>query len=81
MYQEYLTTIKQCLVDQHEYVRELQINAEALRLNLIGASKNRQIVDKLKERDQGTHVAEANRLEQASSDELASVRHQFLRQA
>jgi len=79
LYQEYLTTIKKCISDQHEYVRELTTNAEALRLNLVGASKNRQIVDKLKERDHGSHVSEVNRIEQAAADEMASMRHQFQR--
>jgi len=81
MYQEYLTTIKAALREHAEYVRDLQGTAEAFRLHLIGASRNRQIVDKLKERDHESHVASFNRAEQAAADELASVRHQFARHA
>ena len=75
LYQDYLKTIVTCIRDQEAYVRELQINAEAMRLNLVGASTNRKVVDKLRERDQSEHNAQTIRAEQATVDEIVSMRH------
>jgi flagellar FliJ protein len=75
LYQDYLKQIITCIRDQEAYVRELQINAEAMRLNLVGASTNRKVVDKIKERDQSAHREQAIRAEQATVDELVSMRH------
>lgn len=77
MYQEYLKTITECIHDQENYVRDLATTAEAFRLHLVGASQNRQIVDKLKDRAHDSHVHEANRAEQNTIDELATVRHHY----
>jgi flagellar FliJ protein len=75
LYQDYLKTIVTCIRDQEAYVRELQINAEALRLNLVGASTNRKVVDKIRERDQDAHHIQSVRAEQAAVDEVVSMRH------
>ncbi|HEX5323141.1 MAG TPA: flagellar export protein FliJ [Capsulimonadaceae bacterium] len=75
LYQDYLNTIVGCIRDQEAYVRELQIDAEALRLNLVGASTNRKVIDKIRERDQSAHHAQAARAEQASADEMITMRH------
>jgi flagellar FliJ protein len=81
LYQEYLQTIISCIRDQKEYVRDLTSSAEAFRLNLVGASANRQIVDKLKSKAMEVHVTEGNRVEQNSIDELATVRHHYRKTA
>lgn len=75
LYQDYLKTIVDCIRDQESYVRELQINAEAMRLNLVGASANRKAIDKIKERDLSAHKMQALRADQAAIDELATMRH------
>ena len=75
LYQDYLKTIVDCIRDQEAYVRELQIDAEAMRLNLVGASANRKVIDKIKERDLSAHKVQAIRADQAAIDELATMRY------
>ncbi|HEY3330535.1 MAG TPA: flagellar export protein FliJ [Capsulimonadaceae bacterium] len=77
IYQEYLKTIANCIHDQEAYVRDLTTTAEAFRLNLVGASTNRQIVDKLKDKAHESHVHEATVAEQNMIDEMATVRHHY----
>ena len=78
-YQEYIQTVTRCVHEQLESVRQLEINTEAFRLSLVGAAQNRQIVDKLKERDREHHHALAVKVEQAENDELASTRFSYRR--
>lgn len=75
LYQDYLKTIVDCIRDQEAYVRELEINAEAMRLNLVGASANRKMIDKIKDRDLNAHKVQTIRADQAAIDELATMRH------
>ncbi len=81
IYNEYLQTIITCIRDQKEYVRDLTSTAEALRLNLVGASANRQIVDKLKNKAQESHTSEGIRVEQNTIDEMATMRHHYRKTA
>ncbi|MDR3710573.1 MAG: flagellar export protein FliJ [Capsulimonadaceae bacterium] len=78
-YQDYIQSITLCVHEQFDSVRQLQSTAEAFRLNLVGASQNRRIVDKLKERDHESHVMLANKVEQTENDELASTRFSYKR--
>jgi|SRR5579884_3318744 len=75
LYQDYLKTITKCLREQETYLRELEACAEAMRLNLVGASANRKAIDKIRDRDQTAHHLQAMRTDQAAADEIATMRH------
>jgi flagellar export protein FliJ len=79
LYQEYLVTVSTAIRDQTVHVQDLFTTAEALRLHLVGASQNRQVLDKARERAEITHRDLLIRADQAINDELASVRFQFQR--
>jgi len=74
LYQDYLQTITGCVREQEAFVRDLHCTAEAMRLNLVGASKNRKVVDKIKERDLFAHKEHVQRADQAATDEIATTR-------
>ena len=79
LYHEYLKKIKQCLNDQLIYVNDLSSTAEALRLHLVGASQERQVLDHMKSKAESPHQQEYLRSEQVTSDDQASVRRQYMR--
>lgn len=75
MYGEYIQTVNKCIKEQEKWVDELASNAEAFRLQLVGASQDLKIVDKLKERDLTNYVNEDIREQQAECDELGTTRY------
>jgi flagellar export protein FliJ len=78
LYYEYLSTIKTCIADQQVYVNDLSSTAEALRLNLVGASQQRQVLDKMRTKAQSDHQGIMQRSEQSLTDDMAATRRQFL---
>jgi len=77
LYHEYLKTIKQCIIDQNEYVSDLSSTAEALRLHLVGVAQERQVLDHMKSKAQLDHRNSANKQEQSVSDDMSASRRQF----
>jgi flagellar FliJ protein len=75
MYHEYIQTLTNCIKEQEDCVQILAQNAEAFRLTLVGASQNRQIVDKLREREKESYDMEDNRQDQAATDEMVNARY------
>jgi flagellar FliJ protein len=79
LYGEYLATVNKCIKEQQDWVAELSSTAEAFRLQLVGASQDRQIVDKLKERQHENYISEDNKEQQAECDEMATSRYSIKR--
>jgi flagellar FliJ protein len=78
LYFEYLTTVKNCIRDQEIYVAELATRVESLRLELVGAAQQRQVIDKMKITAHSDHQITAQKAEQSAIDDLASTRRHFL---
>jgi flagellar FliJ protein len=77
LYHDYLQTITQSVREQEAYVRDLTIIREAHKLHLVGAAQNRQALAGVKDRHQQAFVAQKQRIEQNTIDELATVRHTY----
>lgn len=77
LYHDYLQTITQSIRDQENYVRELTVIREAHKLHLVGAAQSKQALAGVKDRHQQAFVAQRQRLEQNTLDELATVRHAY----
>jgi flagellar export protein FliJ len=77
LYNEYLKTIRTCINDQNVYIADLSSTAEALRLHLVGASQERQVLDHMKSRAQLDHHQTAIKVEQAISDDMTASRRQY----
>jgi flagellar export protein FliJ len=75
LYQEYLQTMTASIREQEAFVRDLAITREAMRLNMINASQNRQVLNTVMDRDRHLHAAAAQRASQIEIDEMASVRY------
>lgn len=71
VYSRYLLKLKKSTLAGLETLRGLMKNAEEKRLNLVEASKERQIYEKLKERQQDRYNKESARQEQKETDEIA----------
>jgi flagellar export protein FliJ len=77
LYHDYLKKIKECIVNQQRYVADLTSTVEALRLNLVGASQERRVLDIMKTKAQTDHRLETLKQEQNISDDLSASRRQF----
>jgi flagellar protein FliJ len=75
IYGEYIQTINKCIKEQQDWVSELSSTAEAFRIKLVGASQDRKIVDKIKERDHENYVHEDIREQQAECDDINTARY------
>lgn len=71
IYSRYLLKLKKSTLAGIETLRGLKKNAEEKRLVLVEASKERQIYEKLKERQQERYNKESARQEQKETDEIA----------
>lgn len=81
LYQDYMQVIAQSISDQEAYVRGLSSSCEAQKLHLVGASRDRQALDSVRDRHQQAHTLLAQRAEQGVMDELATARFNFQQRA
>lgn len=77
IYQDYIRQVKHDIVKQEKQIAELASRAERMRIHLVDASQNRQVIDKMKRTGIEAHRLDHLRREQSDSDELASTRHQY----
>jgi flagellar export protein FliJ len=80
LYHEYLNTVRQCIAEQQVYIADLTSTAEALRLNLVLASQQRQVLDTMRSKAQSDHVIAANKHEQLTSDDMTASRRVYQQQ-
>ena len=80
LYQDYLQTITQSIRDQDFYVRDLTTTCEAYKLHLISATQSRQVLVSVRDRARVAHTRQAQHLEQAAMDEMATARYNFRHQ-
>lgn len=74
-YQDYMQIITSSIHDQEKHVRDLATTREAFKLHMIGATKDKKVIDKVKVRDRDLHKREAERVTQKAMDDLASTRY------
>jgi flagellar FliJ protein len=71
----HLSFLDRTIVAQIHIVAERRVALDRARTDLLAASKERKVVEKLKERRREAHVAEAARLEQYALDDSNARRH------
>lgn len=69
LYYAHLQFLDRCIVSQIDVVAERRVALDGARSDLLEASKDRKVVEKLKERRHEAHVAEAHRVEQNELDD------------
>jgi len=72
----YLTALSERVVDQVEAVLQIALKKEEKTAEVVEASKDRQVLDRLKEMKATEHRREMQGEEQKFLDEVAGVRHQ-----
>jgi len=76
-YQDYLRIITQSIRGQEEFVREALLLCEAQKLNLIGAAQEHKMITQMRDKALTLHQTRAQRTEQKTMDELATLRHNY----
>ncbi len=71
----HLSFLDRTIVAQIQIVAERRVALDRARADLLEASKERKVVEKLKDRRREAHVAEAARLEQNALDDSNARRH------
>lgn len=71
----HLSFLDRTIVAQIAVVAERRVSLDRARADLLAASKERKVVEKLKDRRHEAHVAEAARLEQNALDDSNARRH------
>ena len=77
VYQDYIKQAKLGIDRQEDYIAELTTLADKMRIHLVDASQDKQVIDKMKVKSVEQHRYETMRQEQEESDELSTLRHQF----
>lgn len=75
---QYLQHLEALIERQRTQVIEVTTRVEAQRVELLEATREKRLLDRLEERHDETVVAEASRLENARTDEIAALRHRRL---
>jgi flagellar FliJ protein len=75
MHYAHLQYLDRAIDAQIRFVAERQAEMERARRDVVAASKDRKVVDKLKERRRTAHVAEELRVEQIELDDGNARRH------
>lgn len=73
LYQQYLSWLRVEQEREHQLIAELETLRAAKRAELIKASQEHRIVERLKERKHGDHASDVARLQQNELDEVASI--------
>ncbi|MBI3014046.1 MAG: flagellar export protein FliJ [Candidatus Tectomicrobia bacterium] len=71
LYRAYLERLGTEILHQQDTVRELELAAEAKRVELVEASKKKKVLERLKEKKQQAYVYEETRQETRILDEIA----------
>ena len=71
----HLQFLDRTIVEQIKIVAERRVALERARTDLLAASKDRKVVEKLKDRRRETYVAEESRIEQNELDDNNARRH------
>ena len=74
LYYNYLISIKRHIADQEKVIVEFRKALEAKRGELHEASRNKRVVEIMKEKSLGAHLKEMNRLELKIADDMAVSR-------
>jgi len=74
-FNEYLSLLTSKIKLQKENVNCAALNVDKVRVELIKAVKERQILDKLKEKKKDEYLLEQKKLEQKTNDEIVSYSH------
>lgn len=75
MHYAHLQYLDRVIIAQIRVVAERRVALDRARAELLEASKDRKVVEKLKERRRETHAAEAQRVEQNELDDSNARRH------
>lgn len=75
IYSRYLARLKREQLAGSELLNVLEGEAEGKRVELVAASKDRKILEKLKEKQSAKHLAEIDQALTKESDEIALVSH------
>jgi flagellar FliJ protein len=75
IYSRYLARLKREQLAGKELLRHLEGEAEGKRIELVAASKDRRVFEKLKEKQSDRHHEEINQAMTKENDEIALVRH------
>lgn len=75
IYHDYMLTITSSIKEQEAHVRDLESTREALKLHMISATQDRQVIDKVKTKHKDLHAREAERATQKMMDDLTSTRY------
>lgn len=74
MHHSYLEGLKRQIGAQEAQVAQCALAAEKKRLALVEASRNKKVIEIMKERSLSAHMVRENRREQKESDDLTSAR-------
>jgi len=75
LFYAHLQYIDRCIVAQIRVVAERRVELDRARTDLLAASKDRKVVEKLKDRRREAHVLEEMRLEQNELDDTNARRY------
>ena len=75
---QYLEHLEALIVRQREQAAEVAARVHAQRAELLEATREKRLLERLEERHDETVTAEASRLENARTDEVAAQRHRRL---
>ena len=71
LYTDYLNQVSKDIENQGEKILEAEKSVDLKREDLVGAMKNRKMIDRLKEKGLETHIQELSKKEQALMNEAA----------
>lgn len=74
LYQEYMQIITTSIKQQETHLIDLSTTREALKLHMVGATQNRQVLDKVKTRDKNEHTKKEEKASQTALDDLTCAR-------
>lgn len=74
----YLQHLEEAIARQREHVAAVTARVEASRSELVEATREKRLLERLEERHDETVAAETSRLENAQTDEVAAQRHRRL---
>lgn len=75
VYSRYLARLKREQLAGNELLHVLEGEAEEKRIELVAASKDRKVLEKLKEKQSAKHHAEINQAMTKENDEIALISH------
>jgi len=74
-YKKYIESLENKKIQQHKIICKVESGVEREREKLIEATKNRKVLDRLKEKGMKKYLLDINRLEQNELDEIAVLKY------